>query len=112
MAGNFRMLAKTFYGFEELLVQELKELGAGRVGSWTAQRHRSKITLRGTYNEILLLTVALCSALLVAPEPVCVASTPLVHTLFTPSRSRVMVEPCRRNRGGSLTRKPRILLFM
>ncbi|WP_435625136.1 THUMP domain-containing class I SAM-dependent RNA methyltransferase [Flagellimonas sp.] len=31
MAGNFRMLAKTFYGFEELLVQELKELGAGRV---------------------------------------------------------------------------------
>ena len=31
MAGNFRMLAKTFYGFEALLVEELKELGAGRV---------------------------------------------------------------------------------
>ncbi|WP_422859379.1 THUMP domain-containing class I SAM-dependent RNA methyltransferase [Flagellimonas sp. S174] len=31
MAENFRMLAKTFYGFEELLVQELKELGAGKV---------------------------------------------------------------------------------
>ncbi|MEM8846262.1 MAG: THUMP domain-containing protein [Bacteroidota bacterium] len=31
MAKNFRMLAKTFYGFEELLVQELKELGAGKV---------------------------------------------------------------------------------
>ena len=31
MAGNFRMLAKTFYGFEELLVHELKELGAGKV---------------------------------------------------------------------------------
>ncbi|MEM9076628.1 MAG: THUMP domain-containing protein [Bacteroidota bacterium] len=31
MAGNFRMLAKTFYGFEELLVQELKDLGASRV---------------------------------------------------------------------------------
>ena len=31
MAENFRMLAKTFYGFEELLVQELKELGAGKI---------------------------------------------------------------------------------
>ncbi|MEM6866521.1 MAG: THUMP domain-containing protein [Bacteroidota bacterium] len=31
MAKNFRMLAKTFYGFEEILAQELKDMGASRV---------------------------------------------------------------------------------
>jgi len=28
---NFKMLAKTFYGFEEILAEELRNLGAGRV---------------------------------------------------------------------------------
>lgn len=31
MADNFKMLAKTLYGFEPLLAQELKNLGAGNV---------------------------------------------------------------------------------
>ncbi|MCL6266497.1 THUMP domain-containing class I SAM-dependent RNA methyltransferase [Flagellimonas myxillae] len=31
MAGNFRMLAKTLYGFEPLLAKELRNLGASRV---------------------------------------------------------------------------------
>ena len=31
MERNFRMLAKTFFGFEEILVQELRELGAQNV---------------------------------------------------------------------------------
>ncbi|MET1260397.1 THUMP domain-containing protein [Flagellimonas sp. DF-77] len=31
MAGNFRMLAKTLYGFEPLLARELRNLGAGNV---------------------------------------------------------------------------------
>ncbi|TAI48240.1 THUMP domain-containing class I SAM-dependent RNA methyltransferase [Flagellimonas allohymeniacidonis] len=31
MAGNFRMSAKTFYGLEPVLAQELRNLGAGRV---------------------------------------------------------------------------------
>nr|WP_299383682.1 THUMP domain-containing protein [Allomuricauda sp.] len=31
MAGNFRMLAKTLYGFEPLLAKELRNLGAGNV---------------------------------------------------------------------------------
>ncbi|SHG94985.1 THUMP domain-containing class I SAM-dependent RNA methyltransferase [Flagellimonas flava] len=31
MAGNFRMLAKTLYGFEPILAKELRNLGAGRV---------------------------------------------------------------------------------
>ncbi len=31
MAGNFRMLAKTFYGFEPILAKELRNLGAGHV---------------------------------------------------------------------------------
>ena len=28
MSANFKMLAKTFFGFEDLLEQELKQLGA------------------------------------------------------------------------------------
>lgn len=31
MAGNFRMSAKTFFGLEAILAQELRNLGAGRV---------------------------------------------------------------------------------
>lgn len=31
MAGNFKMMAKTLYGFEPLLAKELRNLGAGRV---------------------------------------------------------------------------------
>ena len=31
MAGNFRMLAKTLYGFEPILAKELRNLGAGNV---------------------------------------------------------------------------------
>ena len=31
MEGNFKMLAKTMFGFEELLSRELRELGAGDV---------------------------------------------------------------------------------
>lgn len=31
MAGNFKMLAKTLYGFEPLLAKELRNLGAGKV---------------------------------------------------------------------------------
>ncbi|MBO0324038.1 class I SAM-dependent RNA methyltransferase [Muricauda sp. CAU 1633] len=31
MAGNFKMLAKTLYGFEPLLAKELRNLGAGHV---------------------------------------------------------------------------------
>lgn len=31
MAGNFKMLAKTLYGFEPLLARELRNLGAGNV---------------------------------------------------------------------------------
>nr|WP_299341158.1 THUMP domain-containing protein [Allomuricauda sp.] len=31
MAGNFRMTAKTFFGLEAVLAQELRNLGAGRV---------------------------------------------------------------------------------
>ncbi|MEX0312677.1 MAG: class I SAM-dependent RNA methyltransferase [Allomuricauda sp.] len=31
MAGNFKMLAKTFYGFEPILAKELRNLGAGHV---------------------------------------------------------------------------------
>lgn len=31
MAGNFKMLAKTLYGFEPLLAKELRNLGAGNV---------------------------------------------------------------------------------
>ena len=31
MEGNFKMLAKTMFGFEELLARELRELGAGDV---------------------------------------------------------------------------------
>ncbi len=31
MTGNFKMLAKTFYGFEPLLARELRNLGAGNV---------------------------------------------------------------------------------
>ena len=31
MEGNFKMLAKTFYGMEDLLVEELKNLGAQQI---------------------------------------------------------------------------------
>ncbi|WP_421806327.1 THUMP domain-containing class I SAM-dependent RNA methyltransferase [Flagellimonas sp.] len=31
MAGNFKMMAKTLYGFEPILVKELRNLGAGHV---------------------------------------------------------------------------------
>ncbi len=31
MGGNFKMLAKTFYGFEPMLAKELRNLGAGNV---------------------------------------------------------------------------------
>src|SRR5690606_4016255 len=31
MAGNFKMMAKTLYGFEPLLAKELRNLGAGHV---------------------------------------------------------------------------------
>ena len=31
MSGNFKMMAKTLYGFEPLLAKELRNLGAGRV---------------------------------------------------------------------------------
>jgi putative N6-adenine-specific DNA methylase len=31
MKDNFKMIAKTFFGFEEILAQELKNLGAANV---------------------------------------------------------------------------------
>ena len=31
MAGNFKMMAKTLYGFEPILAKELRNLGAGHV---------------------------------------------------------------------------------
>ncbi|MBO6830906.1 MAG: class I SAM-dependent RNA methyltransferase, partial [Muricauda sp.] len=31
MAGNFKMMAKTLYGFEPILAKELRKLGAGHV---------------------------------------------------------------------------------
>ena len=71
MENNFKMLAKTLYGFEDLLAKELTQLGAQDIKKGSSCRDvRSSLRIRVTFvlggggGVLLLVDVELMACLL------------------------------------------------